>query len=539
VGKTEPAAALNGSAKLKKCRPIRDPTFTMFPRIYHVDTDIQTTSAFSHTRKPGKFKGAILDSGASRSVIGFPEARRYCRAARKELDLVRTRRTFSFGSHISVSRGSMTIRISTPGGVLEFNVDVVDEDIPLLIGVDVLDRFRLQILTVSNELECVGLGSRPGWRLPLERTNGHVLLPFEPGIHELVGDNQVLFSTAQLQKLHRQLYHPSATKLFNLLRRARIEDLPADTRSTLDQIVHECGTCQKRAPRPMNFRIRIPDDVVFNRRVLADIMYIHGKPVLHVIDAGTAFQSARFLEKVDVTSVWNGFMECWSRLFIGDPEELVTDQGSVFISKTFEELCRSCEILLIHTGTESHNSLAQGERFHDPLRRTYQKLQDEQPDCAPETLLQCALFAINSTAGPEGLVPCLLVFGSLPRVPGLGGIASMDNSKRLALMQTVRTEYERVVAQLRIRVGLDKNVPAASDENFTEGDQVYLYRDSPVSNWTGPHTVIRTNGKDAVLVVDGKGERHFNVAQLKKYCPPTTIHWIEIPEPGDASGNQR
>jgi transposase InsO family protein len=113
----------------------------------------------------------------------------------------------------------------------------------------------------------------------------------------------------------------------------------------------------------MNFRTIVPDDVESNRRVLMDVMYTQGKPFLHVVDSGTTFQSARFLELVDVNSVWYCFIECWSRLFIGDPEELVTDQGSVFVSKAFEELCRSCDIILKHTGTESHNILGQGNVF--------------------------------------------------------------------------------------------------------------------------------------------------------------------------------
>jgi hypothetical protein len=90
----------------------------------------------------------------------------------------------------------MKIRIPTPGGVLEFNVDLVDESSPLLIGVDVLDRFRLQILTVSKELDHVGLNPQQSWRISLGREGGHVILPFDHGAAGPAGPFNTFFSTA-------------------------------------------------------------------------------------------------------------------------------------------------------------------------------------------------------------------------------------------------------------------------------------------------------------------------------------------------------
>jgi hypothetical protein len=63
---------------------------------------------------------------------------------------------------------------------------------------------------------------------------------------------------------------------------------------------------------------------------------------------------------------------------------------------------------------EAYNSVGQVERYYAPLRRAYKiiqdKLKDEQID--KEIMLQMAVKAINDSAGPDGIVPTLLVFGA-------------------------------------------------------------------------------------------------------------------------------
>ena len=55
------------------------------------------------------------------------------------------------------------------------------------------------------------------------------------------------------------------------------------------------------------------------------------------------------------------------------------------------------------------------ERYHAPLRAAYKKIRESFPRSeANEECLQLATKAVNDTMGPEGLIPNLLVFGSLP-----------------------------------------------------------------------------------------------------------------------------
>jgi hypothetical protein len=106
---------------------------------------------------------AVLDIGASKSVVGLPAARRIHAAAGRSLDLVLSNRRFLFGYKLSASLGTCIVEVPTPGSVLELSVDIVDMDVPFLSGLDVMDKHRLQVLTVSNEPECVPSGYSLGW----------------------------------------------------------------------------------------------------------------------------------------------------------------------------------------------------------------------------------------------------------------------------------------------------------------------------------------------------------------------------------------
>ena len=105
------------------------------------------------------------------------------------------------------------------------------------------------------------------------------------------------------------------------------------------------------------------------------------------------------------------------RFYTAYPELLRVDRGSQLIWKKFQETCNMTEIRLIYSGVGSHNSMGTGERYHDPLRRIYQKIRFSEPDIALELTLRLAVKAMNDTMNPEGLVPSLLVFSVLPRFP--------------------------------------------------------------------------------------------------------------------------
>jgi hypothetical protein len=65
---------------------------------------------------------------------------------------------------------------------------------------------------------------------------------------------------------------------------------------------------------------------------------------------------------------------------------------------------------------EAHNSVGIIERYHGPICRVYSIITTEVPDISKDMALQMAFKAINDIAGPDGLVPILLVYGAYPRI---------------------------------------------------------------------------------------------------------------------------
>lgn len=141
------------------------------------------------------------------------------------------------------------------------------------------------------------------------------------------------------------------------------------------------------------------------------------------------------------------------------------------------------------TGVESHNSLALGERYHAPLRRLFNKVRHAEPTLIPEMALRVAQKSLNDTMGPNGLVPTLLVYGMLPRLP----VAESDFPDQQACMRALpvsRREMETIVAQLRINQALRARISAAANYIISPGDLIRVFRETD-RKIHGPYTVLR------------------------------------------------
>ena len=391
-----------------------------------------------------------------------------------------------------------------PSGLKIIKADVVDANIPLLIGLDILDEYGWNVLTVQNQLHSVA----EGWKMNLSRRGGHVIAKWDEFFDEF-------YSREQLQKLHLHFMHPSSEKLLNLLRRAKPEEVDDETKRVLKDITDAFHACQTYSTRPITFQVRFPDEVVFNKEIRVDIMYLNGIPVLSIVDAGTNFMSARFLTRVNTETVWNTFLYAWALIYSSFPRKMLTDECSAFTSNEWKQNCANANIRLRHTGTESHNSLASGEMYHAMIRRVFNKVSLTYPQQPKELCLAFTVKAINDTAGPNGLLPSLLVFGMLPRMPD-DDYTPLNQHERVALMKTARDEYESVIAERSVNVALKKNTPPAAQLRFAPGQSVYVYRDKPLKRWTGPHHLIRFEGKKMLIDVGDKtGPRYFNIAQVK------------------------
>ena len=128
------------------------------------------------------------------------------------------------------------------------------------------------------------------------------------------------------------------------------------------------------------------------------------RPALHIMDVGTRFNAAIFIEGENSTEMWNSFLRAWSCLYVGMSSSLLFDQGSVFMSGKWRYACELNQIELVPTGTGSHNSLHIVESYHAYFRRLYNKVHNEFPRIPDQVTLAIAVKAINDTTGPKDFV---------------------------------------------------------------------------------------------------------------------------------------
>lgn len=98
------------------------------------------------------------------------------------------------------------------------------------------------------------------------------------------------------------------------------------------------------------------ESVRFNERLLIDIMYLDGKPVLHIVDEGTHFSAARFINDVSTKTVWSTIIDCWATLYTGLPRKILVDQRTQF-GNLFANIAATGNVEVQRTGIQSHNSL--------------------------------------------------------------------------------------------------------------------------------------------------------------------------------------
>lgn len=252
---------------------------------------------------------------------------------------------------------------------------------------------------------------------------------------------------------------------------------------------------------------------------------------------------AALLKGQSVDDIWQAFLASWVLIYVGFRNQMHTDQAKVFTPARWKKLSSLSGISLIHSGVEANNSLGIGERYHAPLRRIYIKIRIDTPTPPTDTALRISTKALNDIVDPNGLVPSLLVFGTLPRVPCLNSNLQ-GQRERMKAISTARREMATIVAELRIQEALRSNVPPATDYTLKPGDHVRVYREKE-KRFTGPFPMISIVGKQVFLLRNGQRVQN-NISQaipdrllngdkqlsdlratLSLFCSPT----IPLPEP--------
>ncbi|KAI0995259.1 hypothetical protein K3495_g12922 [Podosphaera aphanis] len=139
----------------------------------------------------------------------------------------------------------------------------------------------------------------------------------------------------------------------------------------------------------------------------------------------------------------------WINTYLGPPDFLITDAGTNLKAAEFVDNARLLSIKVEEVPIEAHHSIGKVEKYHRPVKREYKILAIELPNVAAENVFQMAVKAVNDTAGPDGLVPRLLVFGAYPRMtqtsPPSIGLTQRAEAVKKAMAEIRKLKAKRQV----------------------------------------------------------------------------------------------
>lgn len=182
-----------------------------------------------------KWYRACIDIDAQTTAIDYQHAKAYYHLTQTDFKLTKSGNTYEFGDNQLSSLGALENKIPVLDQmVLREKVDVVQTNVPFLIGLELLEKHELYFNNVKNVL----CGTTLSIGIPLKGKRGHVYLKWDKGY-------EILNTRLGLVKGHKNFSHPASHKLFNLLKLARPLETNSETRRILEEIQSMCDTCER------------------------------------------------------------------------------------------------------------------------------------------------------------------------------------------------------------------------------------------------------------------------------------------------------
>ncbi|KAL0171312.1 hypothetical protein M9458_031623, partial [Cirrhinus mrigala] len=276
-----------------------------------------------------------------------------------------------------------------------------------------------------------------------------------------------------------------------------------------------CPTCQVTSPRtpPPSPLIPLPIIEVPFERIGMDIIgplprSARGhEHILVIVDYATRYPEAVPLRKATAKSIAQELFLLASR--VGLPSEILTDQGTPFMSRLMADLCRLLRVKQLRTTVYHPQTDGLVERFNQTLKQMLRRVTAEDKRDW-DLLLPYVLFGIREVPqASTGFTPFELLFGRQPR--GLLDIAREAWEQQPAPHRTIiehvrqmRERIDRVMPLVREHLSKAQQAQqrhynrAAQPREFQPGDRVMVLVPSSackfLAAWQGPYTVVEKVG---------------------------------------------
>ncbi len=271
-----------------------------------------------------------------------------------------------------------------------------------------------------------------------------------------------------------------------------------------------CPVCQKTSPKPPPPTPLIPLPIIEVpfERIGMDLVGPLPKSarwhehILVIVDYATRYPEAIPLRKATAKNIAHELFMLFSR--VGIPAEILTEQGTLFMSRLMADLCRLLRVKQLRTTVYHPQTDGLVERFNQTLKQMLRRLAaEDRRDW--DQMLPYVLFGIREVPqASTGFTPFELLFGRQPR--GLLDVAKeawehQQPTPHRSLVEHVaemRQRIDRVAPLVREHMAKAQQAQqrhynrAAQPQEFQTGDRVMVRLQIPGhlagaihGNWEG------------------------------------------------------
>ncbi len=290
----------------------------------------------------------IIDTGASKSIISSSSLEKLVtNCSDKEKQWIMQNREFSnnsfkFGSGTSVKSSKVLhMPVLWKNISMTLNLNVIDQDVPFLLGMEALTKLGLKLNLDENKLEM------RRQKRPIERNSvRHIVCKSIVVDKEKVGkEMQKIFHMADesdvekmLKKVHNSLDHASAVKMKLMMQNTTLWKKVGQSNmmKKINDLMANCKPC-KEIERPSDKRKNTNNarSERFNGKIAIDLSEWYDQKsqkkriICHIIDEFSRVSSAQFVEDNTPEEVLRALFACWVSKY-GIPEQIIHDLGGEF-----------------------------------------------------------------------------------------------------------------------------------------------------------------------------------------------------------------
>ena len=335
-------------------------------------------------------------------------------------------------------------------------------------------------------------------------------------------------ASRELLALHPRMGHVPIPLLVKQLKLV----FPDRDASVLESAAKElvCDACEKRKRAPNRPMVSLPKEPHFNYEVGADLWYLRGRPILHVICLFTRLRHCTVLQNKSAPDVCHALLHLWVKYY-GPPVLLFTDLGRDFDNDLMRLFAGKYGITLHCAPRRSHWSLGGVEGHHYQLQHTVEMLLEADDTLSMNDACDVACMAANAQAmSDRGFSPQQLVYGVYAKwpdfvsadLPALSNVGLPSDHVGHYMSRFLDAMYEAWdnfhAADIRAKISLaERHKPSTNrDVVLTPGDRVFYYEalEKGKDTWHGPASVIGVDG-DFVVLRHGGGVRRLPLLRCR------------------------